>query len=266
MLDPFDLKVLLRTWLLPPAGPLLLAVAGLLLARLRPRLARRLVIAGVSLTWVLSMPVVADRLVRMVEAGQRPLAPAEWEAARSGPRPPGAVVVLGAGVVAEAAAGPGAERLAAPGLQRTLAAARVARATGLPVLASGGRPASQRLSEAELMRQVLQDDLGVPVRWVEDRSRDTAENATGSAALLRAEGIESIVLVTHAFHMGRAQRAFEAAGLAVLPAPHDWYGGPSRTGLRAWLPGADALTTSGFSIHELLGRAWYGRPGRGSVA
>jgi uncharacterized SAM-binding protein YcdF (DUF218 family) len=263
LLDPFDLKVLVRTLVLPPAGPLLLAVAGLVLAQRRPRLGRRLVIAGVAITWILSMPVVGDGLARWVEAGERPLEQAAWEASRSGARPPGAVVVLGAGVVSESAAGQGAERLDARALQRTLAAARVARATGLPVLTSGGRPSSQRQSEAELMRRVLEDDLGVRVRWVEDRSRDTAENAGRSADLLRAEAIDSVVLVTHAFHMGRARRAFESAGLAVLAAPHDWYGGPSRTGLRAWLPAADALATSWFSLHELVGRAWYVLRGRG---
>jgi len=255
--DPFDLKVLIRTLLLPPAGPLLLAAAGVALAVRRPRAGRRLVIAGLAIGWLLSLPAVGDALARRVESGQVPLSPSAWQAARDGPRPPAVVVVLGGGVVNDADTEPPRERLEARALQRTLAAARVVRATGLPVLVSGGRPQAQRRSEADLMRQILQDDLGVAVRWVEERSRDTAENASASAALLRADGIDSVILVTHAYHMPRARRAFEAVGLAVLPAPHDWHGARSRAGLRAWLPSPDGLVTSTVSLHELLGRAWY---------
>ena len=108
------------------------------------------------------------------------------------------------------------------------------------------------------MRQVIQDDLGVPVRWVEERSRDTAENASLSAAMLRAEGIGAVVLVTHAYHMPRARRAFEAAGLSVLPAPHDWAGvRPAGTFVRDLLPSAPALEASWLALHELTGMLWY---------
>ena len=38
------------------------------------------------------------------------------------------------------------------------------------------------------MRDSLTQDFQVPVRWVEDRSRDTWQNARDSAAILRANG------------------------------------------------------------------------------
>lgn len=257
-MDGFELKVLLRTLLMPPSGPLLLAAIGLLLLRRRPRVALAAAGVGVALLWLLSLPVVGDALGRAAEDGTRPLSRDAWTAARDGPRPPKAVVVVGGGLVGERAAGPSEERLTARSVQRTLAAARVARATGLPVLVSGGRPHTRRATEAELMRRLLEDDLGVRVRWVEDRSRDTAENAAFSAAMLRADGIDSVVLVTHATHLPRTRRAFESAGIAVLPAPHDWDSGPSRGGLRAWLPHIDGLVGSSVALHELVGRLWYG--------
>lgn len=260
-MDGFELKVLLRTLLLPPAGPLLLAAIGLLLLRRRPRAALATAGAGVAALWVLSMPVVGDALSAVAEGGVRPLSRDAWIAARDGPRPPGAVVVVGGGLVAERAADPAAERLSARSVQRTLAAARIARATGLPVLVSGGRPMTRRATEAELMRRLLEEDLGVRVRWVEDRSRDTAENASFSAALLRADGVDAVVLVTHATHLPRTRRAFESAGVAVVPAPHDWDSGPSRGGLRAWLPHVEGLFASTAALHELLGRLWYGISG-----
>lgn len=256
-MDGFELKVLLRTLLLPPAGPLLLAAIGLLMLRRHPRAATAALGAGVAALWVLSMPVVADALARAAEGGVQPLSPKAWAAAREGPRPPRAVVVVGAGLVAEHAVDPAAERLQARSVQRVFAAARIARTTGLPVLVSGGQPLTHRATEAGLMRRVLEEDLGVRVRWVEDRSRDTAENAALSAQLLRADGIDSVVLVTHATHLTRTRRAFESVGIAVLPAPHDWDSGPTRSGPRAWLPHIEGLVGSCVALHELVGRLWY---------
>lgn len=252
--------------LLPPALPLLVAVAGLWLARRRPAFGRTLVVGGVALTWLMATPVVADRLASGVEAGQRPLEASVWQAERAGPSPPGAIVVLGGGSVPNADGVPGEDRLSPRSLQRAHAAARLARATGLPVLATGGRPAGGRESEATLLRRTLQDDLGVAVRWVEEGSRDTAENAVRSVPVLHEAGIARVVLVTHAFHMRRARAAFEAAGIAVLPAPHDPLVGPPAAPLPLrLLPSADAAATTSLAIHEWLGLAWLRLAGPPSV-
>jgi uncharacterized SAM-binding protein YcdF (DUF218 family) len=74
------------------------------------------------------------------------------------------------------------------------------------------------------MRDALEREFMVPVRWVEDRSRTTAENARNSAALLRDAGIARVALVTTAMHVPRAAAAFEAAGLRVVPAPTGYSG------------------------------------------
>lgn len=69
------------------------------------------------------------------------------------------------------------------------------------------------------MAEILEGEFGVPVRWREELSRDTADNARFSAVMLKAAGISRIVLVTQAFHMPRAVALFEAAGLQVVAAP-----------------------------------------------
>ncbi len=263
-LDAFELKSWIRALLLPPCGPLLLACFGLWLLRRRPALGRGVVTAGLLLAWASSTYFVSSLLTAVLEAGQRPLDVARWEAARDGAMPPRAIVVLGGGAVVDGPFEPRRERLDNRTLQRVMAGARLARATGLPVLVTGGRPDWLEHSEAELMRRVLEGDLGVKVRWLEDGSRDTAENASLSAAMLRADGIESIVLVTHAYHMARSMRAFEATGLRVVPAPHDWRSGPP--GLpypRDFVPSAQAAQGTWLALHELLGGLWYRLRGHG---
>ena len=65
------------------------------------------------------------------------------------------------------------------------------------------------------MAQSLTDDFRTPPRWVEAKSADTWENARFSADILRAEGITSVYVVTHAWHMRRAVLAFQGTGLTV---------------------------------------------------
>ncbi len=67
-------------------------------------------------------------------------------------------------------------------------------------------------------------DLGVPASamLLEDRRLTTGENARLTAALLRPQGVDTVILVTSALHMRRARAEFELAGLKVIPAPTDF--------------------------------------------
>lgn len=66
--------------------------------------------------------------------------------------------------------------------------------------------------------------MGVPPEAIllEDRSRNTYENAIETKKLLAAEGLTEIILVTSAMHMPRAQAIFAKQGMTVTPAPTDF--------------------------------------------
>lgn len=201
-------------------------------------------LAGLSL---LSLPIVSYGLLSLGDAsGGRDvgaLAPAE-----------AAIVVLGADVRREAREY-GPITLGPLSLERLRYAARLQRQTGLPILTSGGRLEADDTALSVLMAEALSTDFGVPVRWIEDRSRSTAENARFSAEMLRKEGISVALVVTHAWHMRRAIMAFEGHGLDVHPAPTL---APHRpTGLDMIVPSAKSLHESFLGIHELAGRIYY---------
>jgi uncharacterized SAM-binding protein YcdF (DUF218 family) len=67
----------------------------------------------------------------------------------------------------------------------------------------------------ELSRRLVA--RGVPEASVvrERCSLDTRDNARFTAALLRRRGLSRVVVVTCAWHLPRAERAFRAAGLEV---------------------------------------------------
>jgi len=129
-------------------------------------------------------------------------------------------------------------------------AARLHRATGLPVLASGGD------GEAERIKKQLEGEFQVPVRWTEGRSLNTEQNALFTVDILAGQNIHKIILVTHALHMRRARMMFSDRGLEVIPAPTRFSAyGPLEW--RDFLPGTEGRKLSKSALHEITGLAWY---------
>jgi uncharacterized SAM-binding protein YcdF (DUF218 family) len=147
-------------------------------------------------------------------------------------------------------------------LQRIRYGAWLARRAGKPLAFSGGMgwgaAGTQTESEGAVARRVLQEEYGLAPRWVEERSRDTAENATRMAEMLRPERIVRIALVTDATHMPRAAAAFRAAGFEVVPAPTDFPVVHNRPVLE-WLPSGHGAATNRSLLREWLGRLVAGR-------
>ncbi len=233
-----QIKTVLRMLILPPAGPLLLAVIGLFLLKRRPLTARILLIVGIGSLWAMSLPVVADRLSGMVERY-----PALDLSKPTGAQ---AIVILGGGgqrAYAPEYGGPAAEALL---LERLSYGAYVARKTNLPVLVTGFH------LEAHAMDATLSRNFGVQAKWIEDQSYDTFENAARSMRMLGAEGIHRIILVTHATHLPRSVREFTAAGADVVPAPVGMLN-ERDTGMFRYLPNPLALLRSYSAVYELIG-------------
>lgn len=239
--------------LLPPLSLLLLALAGVLLWRQRPALARRLIGASLALLWLLATPVVPEFLLHCLENPASAL-PAQAAASRDA-QSAGAIVVLGGGLYAHAPEYAG-DTVSLATLQRIRYAASLARSLHKPILVSGGSPTGSAQAEADLMRQVLQQEFDTPVQWLESGSDNTYQSARNCQRILDKPGLHKILLVTHAWHMPRASRAFARAGFAVIPAPTAFTTRYKIDAL-AFMPNADALLNSRIFLHELIGMLWY---------
>jgi uncharacterized SAM-binding protein YcdF (DUF218 family) len=233
-------------FLLPPFNLILLGVAGILLLKRRQGTGMTLVAAALALLYLLSIPIVADALLQVLEA------PPEKN-------PPGdsiqAIVVLSGGTYYYAPEY-NDHTVGRYTLERVRYAAKMYRATGKPLLAAGGAPLGSRSSEAMQMKSVLEGEFLVPVEWVEEASSNTRENAYKSFAILQKQGIRQIALVTHAWHMPRAAREFEQAGFEVTPAA-TVYTRLYKTDLLTFIPNAGALLKSSLFFHEVIGMLWY---------
>jgi uncharacterized SAM-binding protein YcdF (DUF218 family) len=230
---------------MPPALPLLIAIAGLLVWRRRARLGVSLCTIGIVGLWLLSVPFVADRIARSTEdyppLHSEHLTPAQAESQ--------AIVILGGGFRHDAPE-VGADTPSLTGDLRLIEGARVARATHLPVLISGAPP------EAAAMQKFMEEDLQVPVHWVEGESWTTRQNAEFSARMLRPLGIDRIILVTSSPHMTRAVGDFTAAGFQVTAAPADMVT-RDEPGLLWFVPSTNALSRSEAALYEWAGRLFH---------
>jgi uncharacterized SAM-binding protein YcdF (DUF218 family) len=233
--------------LLPPLTLLLLLAAGLILRRRRPRLATSLIVLAASALYALSTPWVGGLLQKSLEISA-PLSPAQLQAAD-------AIVVLGGGRHI-AAAEYGDDTLKGISLERLRYAAHLHRASGLPILATGGKPDGGTLSEGRIMQHILQNEYGISPRWIEDAALTTWDNARLSAPLLKAQNIRRIALVTHAWHLRRAVPLFESQGLMVIPAGIQ-FSGTRIDSILDLLPTPAGLRDSTFALHEWLGILWY---------
>jgi uncharacterized SAM-binding protein YcdF (DUF218 family) len=234
------LKMFLHALLPPPASPLLLAVAGLLLIwGKRRRLGATLLAVGLACLWLCSVPVVSNALWRL----------AERYPALDLNRPTNAqaIVILGGGGYRYAAPEYGGPAPELALLDRLTYGAFVARRTSLPVLVSGNG------NEAGTMRASLTRDFGISTRWFENHSRDTFENARFSAQILRADGVNRIILVTTSTHLWRASQEFRNAGLEVVPAPVGVWAVRGEGGFMKFMPSAAALLRTSEAVSELIG-------------
>jgi uncharacterized SAM-binding protein YcdF (DUF218 family) len=144
-------------------------------------------------------------------------------------------------------------------MERLRAGARLAKVTKLPVLLTGGAPDrtdTKDLSEAKVMSMVLKEELGIDARWLEEQSNTTQENALQTAQILNKEGIKTVYLVTHFWHMPRAKIQFEKQGLTVIEAPIGFYQKDLYTPLDLY-PSSEGLQRTRWIWHELLGAIWY---------
>lgn len=236
--------------LLPPAGLFLMFAAGLVLARWRRRAGRIVCRGAVALLYLLSTGAGSWLLVHPLEQLEPPLMSTTGSRA-------GAIVVLSAGRIRRS---PEYEDRPMPDfitLNRMTYAAHVVRARKLPLLVTGGFVSEMRdESLAVGMQRVFQDAFQLPVRWVEARSRNTAENAQFSAPILRAAGVDRIILITDAMHMRRARLSFERAGMHVTSGP-TFYHEPGRFDPLRLIPSAENLRRSHYALYEWLGLAAY---------
>jgi len=239
--------------LTPPGIVVFVGLLGLFITIWRRWLGGVLIATALTGLFVLSVPLIGKRLLMQWEAPFRAsvIAPDKLVPNMQ------AIVVLGGGR-SDGAPEYGEDTVNAMTLERLRYAAHLAQLTGLPLLVSGGSVFGEEQPEAVLMQKTLARDFGVKPKWVESTSRNSLENAQHSKKLLTEANIRRVYLVTHAWHMQRAQWSFVEAGLDVVPAPTGFTTiGKVDLSPLGYAPSASGLQASALALRERIGFYWY---------
>jgi len=230
----------------------ILLALGLVLLALRKRTAAlRLIVAATALYIIAAFSPLATWLLHPLE--HHTTAGTERDVAGAS-----GIIVLG-GSLSGAIPTPGGAVSVGPSSERVTEALRLAlKHPELPVIFSGGngsvlQSADAELNEARAAERFFESfGIAPPRLRLEDRSRNTLENATFSAAMLRPKPDQRWILVTSAFHMRRAAALFEAQGFRVVP----WPVGSMTSGrgdLEPFGSGSDGLRHIDIASKEWLG-------------
>lgn len=208
----FLFKKIVAPFLLPPGLLILVSIlCALWLARRRSFLGAFFALCISALIWAFSFAPLSDSLVRSLEADFSIPADPKGDV----------IVVLGGGVKL------GAQDIGGRGvpseemLARAVAAVRLHKRIGSPIIVSGGYAFGDfKPTEAEIVGKYMVE-LGIAADKIipEDKSRDTMENALLTKKVLDSRGFKKPLLVTSAIHMKRSVLSFKRAGVEVSPYP-----------------------------------------------
>jgi uncharacterized SAM-binding protein YcdF (DUF218 family) len=262
-LDLASWKPVITALALPPVPFLLLVLGGARVLARRRGLGWALVLAGAIGIWLSSCAAVGDWLMKGLPGFPPPLSQTRIAEIREqvAARAPIAIVVLGGGVETRAPEYD-APNLAPLAAERLRYGVWLARQTGAPLGFSGGMgwaAGASAPAEARVAERIARRDFGQSMRWVDDASRDTRENAQHMSELLARDGIRQVVLVSQGWHLPRALRAFEQAArgrFTLTPAPMGMAPRVERPVLR-WLPSGEGSLHTRQVLREWLGR-WMG--------
>ena len=258
------LRNLIAELLMPPGIWVMWVLLMLFLIKKHELIKKALITLGLVMIWVSSTNYFAVHFTNVAGYWLKWPAPISLEANANkiiNSKSPEAIVILGGGRRKGALEVPKEyqqQDLTSNSMERLRHGARLAKQTQLPILVSGGAPdrsSPQELAEGQVMQKVLEQELALSPRWIESQSNTTEENAKLSALTLKKEGIHTIYLVTHFWHMPRAQTFFEKEGLNVVPAPMGFYQKTVFTPLDFY-PSSEGFQRTRWIWHEILGLAW----------
>jgi uncharacterized SAM-binding protein YcdF (DUF218 family) len=191
---------LLSELLTPPGVWIVLVLLMLFLIKKHELIKKALIMVSLLMIWVTSTNYFAVHFTNMVGHWMNwpthinSIANNSNDLLIGNSKNPQAIVILGGGRRKGALETPPdyqQQDLSSSSMERLRYGARLTKQTKLPILVTGGAPdkaSKQELSEAFMMKLVLEQELGLSPKWLEDQSNTTQENAIRSAEILKKEG------------------------------------------------------------------------------
>lgn len=242
----FMLKKMITPFLLPPGIFIfILLVSGLWLLKKSWKVGLVNIVLGFFL-WFISISPVGDALMRGLEAD---LTIPE--------NPRGDVIILlGGGIYDDVPDLSGRGAPSEDTLARIVTAVRLQRMLRIPIIVCGGTVFPWRRPEAPVDARMIKD-LGVPSEKIiiEDKSRDTLENARCANELCKKYHFRNPLLVTSAYHTKRAVLNFKNVGMDLTSVPSGFKTWKRKYGWYDYLPSTFGSFT--IALREYIGLLYH---------
>ena len=212
---------------------------------------KKISLIGVIILIVCSLPIVSDKLVAYLESDYQLSKPSNIE-------PADAIVVL-SGMIRTINSKDGLDYEFGEASDRIFAGINLFKEKKAPklILTRGKLPWSVGIPEGEYLKEIaINNGISENNIVLTENVENTDQEAKAIKKLL-SEDKPKVLLVTSAFHMPRAQKVFEAAGINVVPFPVDFQKGLSKITFMSFMPSANALSRTSFFVREMIGRIYY---------
>jgi uncharacterized SAM-binding protein YcdF (DUF218 family) len=255
----FYLAKILGFFAIPSNLVILIGLGGVLLLRSRfQRAGWRLMAGSLIVLAIMGLSPLGNVLIIPLE-DRFP----RWDDTRGAPD---GIVVLGGAVSPDVAVQRHSPALTEAAERMTALVELVRRYPNARIVFSGGVGAlAATATEAEVALDFW-EALGIQRQrvMVEDKSRNTMENAQFSMDLVKPGPGERWLLVTSAYHMPRAIGVFRKVGFVVEPYPVDWRTRGPEDVLRPFPTLGDGLRRTDTAVREWVGLAIYWVTGQSS--
>lgn len=239
----FIFSKLLLIFILPLSWALGLLTAILIVKN--KKIKQRLTIILTLVLFIFSNPFLFNHFANLWDIGAVPL---------NNKSPYSCVIVLG-GFSSGDANGNGYFNTSADRFIQGLKLIKTHRASHILISGGSGNLIPDKFFEADWVKTQLKE-FGVPDSCVliEDRSRNTIENAAFSKVILERNHLRPpFILVTSAFHMRRSLGIFKKTNIAVVPYSCNFIADYGQTIFADFLPDANVLYKWNIYIKEMTG-------------
>jgi uncharacterized SAM-binding protein YcdF (DUF218 family) len=243
--EMFNIIKYIHSFVIPPG--LFITLMALAIVWLRKREKRAVKLLGGLLVFIyaLTTPLIGNMWLGSLEQRYQPPAAVHGDA----------IVLLTGGAVSNTPDVEGVGSLSGSTMNRTITAYKLHRSYNLPIIISGGQPFSYTGNEGQIVKRNLLA-LGVPESQLllDDKSRNTAENALNTAEIIKYKGFAKPILVTSAFHMQRSVEHFDKVGIMTAPYPTDFLvPQPAAVSIGSFIPSAEGMMKCSLAAKEFLG-------------
>ncbi len=137
---------------------------------------------------------------------------------------------------------------------RTYMGYKIWKKKNVPVIVTGGKLFDAMEPEALTMSNLLLE-LGVSKNMIiiEDKSRNTIENALNINDIIKNKNFKKIALITSAYHMKRSVYIFKKININVIPFPTDYRNSFKKNSFISFLPSISNLYDIYLTFHEYIG-------------